>query len=114
MVDTTVNGPTWLRKRIQEADTDLLREMMNMVVQALMSADADMKCGATYGERSDERITKRNGYRHRRWDSRVGTISLAIPKLRRGTYFHDWLLEPRRRAEKALTQVVAECYVRGV
>jgi len=114
MVETTVDGISWLHKRIAEADVDLLREMVNMVAQALMSVDADNSCGASYGERSEGRITKRNGYRHRRWDSRVGTISLAIPKLRRGTYFPEWLLEPRRRAEKALTQVVAECYVRGV
>jgi putative transposase len=114
MVESTVDGISWLHKRIAEADVDLLREMVSMVVQALMSADADSKCGAPYGERSEGRVTKRNGYRNRRWDSRVGTISLAIPKLRRGTYFPDWLLEPRRRAEKALTQVVAECYVRGV
>ena len=58
-------------------------------------------------------MNHRNGYRQRPFDTRVGTIELAIPKLRRGSYFPDWLLDPRRRAEKALVAVVAECYVRG-
>jgi Transposase, Mutator family len=63
---------------------------------------------------SPERVNSRNGYRARDFDTRVGSIDLAIPKLRSGSYFPDWLLEPRRRAERALTQVIAECYVRGV
>ena len=100
MVKSTVDGISWLHKRIAEADVDLLREMVSMVVQTLMSADVDSQCGAPYGERSEERITKRNGYRHRRWDSRVGTISLAIPKLRRGTYFPDWLLVAKQRLRR--------------
>jgi transposase-like protein len=104
----------WLRKQLEEADTDLLREMVRTFVQALMSAEADAVCGAPYGERSGDRVNRRNGYRPRRWDTRVGTIDLEIPKLRRGSYFPSWLLEPRRRAERALVQVVAECYVRGV
>jgi transposase-like protein len=104
----------WLRKHLQEADTDLLREMVLGFVQALMSAEADAACGAGLGERSAERVNQRNGYRPRRLDTRVGTLELAIPKLRQGSYFPDWLLEPRRRAERALVAVVAECYVRGV
>ena len=79
-----------------------------------MSAEADELCGAAYGERSDARVNRRNGYRTRTWDTHTGTISLALPKLREGSYFPDWLLEPCRRAERALVQVVAECYVRGV
>ncbi len=71
-------------------------------------------CGADYGERSSERVNRRNGYRERPWDTRAGTIALQVPKLREGTYFPDWLLEPRRRVERAFVQVVAECYVRGV
>jgi hypothetical protein len=63
---------------------------------------------------SIDRVNSRNGYRARDFDTRVGSIDLAIPKLRSGSYFPDWLLEPRRRAERALTQVVAECYVREV
>lgn len=114
MVDTTMDPLEWLRKQLEEADTDLLREMVRTFVQALMSAEADAVCGAPYGERSGDRVNRRNGYRPRRWDTRVGTIDLEIPKLRRGSYFPSWLLEPRRRAERALVQVVAECYVRGV
>ncbi|MBT8336610.1 MAG: IS256 family transposase [Gemmatimonadetes bacterium] len=103
-----------LRKRLQEAGPDQLREMVQMFAEALMGAEADGLCGAAYGERSADRVNYRNGYRHRRWDTRVGSIALAIPKLRSGSYFPDWLLEPRRRSERALIAVVAECYVKGV
>jgi putative transposase len=68
---------------------------------ALMSPEADALCGAPYGERSPERINIRNGYRERAWDTRAGMIELAIPKLRSGSYFPDWLLQPCRRAEQA-------------
>jgi len=64
--------------------------------------------------RSDERTSPRNGYRHREWDTRAGTIDVAIPKLRSGSYFPDWLLERRRRAEAALVSVVATSYLLGV
>jgi putative transposase len=99
---------------VEAADTDLLREMVLGFVQALMGAEADAACGAPLGERSAERVNQRNGYRSRRLDTRVGTLELAIPKLRAGSYYPDWLLEPRRRVERALVAVVAECYVRGV
>jgi transposase-like protein len=79
-----------------------------------MGAEADAICGAGYGERSPERVNSRNGYRHRDFDTRAGTLDLAVPKLREGSYFPGWLLEPRRRAERALTQVVCQCYVEGV
>jgi transposase-like protein len=102
------------RKQLEGADVDLLREMVKVFAEQLMGADADALCGADYGERSPERVNRRNGYRERAWDTRAGTIALAVPKLREGTYFPDWLLEPRRRAERAFVQVVAECYVRGV
>jgi transposase-like protein len=102
------------RKQLEGADVDLLREMVKIFAEQLMGADADALCGADYGERSPERTNRRNGYRERPWDTRAGTISLAVPKLREGTYFPEWLLEPRRRAERAFVQVVAECYVRGV
>ena len=82
--------------------------------ERLMSAEADAMCGAGYGERSPERVNSRNGYRHRDLDTRAGTIDLAVPKLREGSYYPGWLLEPRRRAERALTQVVCQCYVEGV
>jgi putative transposase len=117
--EDTVVAPTmdllaWLRKHLEQADADLLRELVARFVQALMGAEADATCGAALGERSPDRVNRRNGYRERRLDTRVGTIELAIPKLRQGSYFPDWLLEPRRRAERALVAVVAECYVRGV
>jgi transposase-like protein len=114
VVASTMDLAGWLRKHLEAADTDLLREMVLGFVQALMSAEADAACGAPLGARSTERVNQRNGYRERRLDTRVGTLELAIPKLRSGSYFPDWLLEPRRRAERALVAVVAECYVRGV
>ena len=114
MVNERIAGLAWLRKQIEQADSDLLRAMVKVVAEALMSADADAKCGAAYHQPSAARVNRRNGYRERRWDTRVGTIELEIPKLRKGSYFPDWLLQPRRRAERALVQVVAECYVRGV
>lgn len=79
-----------------------------------MSAEADAVCGAGYGERAPERVNPRNGYPHRDFDTRIGTIDVAIPKLRSGSYFPDWLLERRKRAERALTSVVATCYLLGV
>lgn len=88
--------------------------MLSTFVQTIMSAEADALCDAGYGERSVERVNHRNGYRHRDFDTRVGTIDLAIPKLRQGSYFPDWLLEHRKRAERALTSVVATCYLLGV
>ena len=114
MVESTMDGLSWLRKQVEEADTDLLQEMVKLFCERLMAEEADAICGAAYGERSDERVNRRNGYRARPWDTRTGTIDLAFPKLREGSYFPDWLLEPRRRAERAFVQVVAECYVRGV
>jgi putative transposase len=114
VVASTMDPLAWLRKHLEQADADLLRELVATFVQALMGAEADALCGAGLGERSPERVNRRNGYRPRRLDTRVGTLELQIPKLRAGSYFPDWLLEPRRRAERALVQVVAECYVRGV
>jgi transposase-like protein len=104
----------WLHKRLEEGGEDFLREMLAVFAQTLMSTDADARCGAEYNSRNPERTNRRNGYRERRWDTRVGTIPLAIPRLREGTYFPEWLLERRRRAEQALTSVVAESYVLGV
>ena len=104
----------WLRKQLAEAELDLLREMVKTFAEALMGAEADALCGASFRERSGERVNRRNGYRSRPFDTRAGTIDLALPKLRSGSYFPDWLLERRRRAERALVAVVAECYVKGV
>jgi len=80
--------------------------MLSTFVQALMGAEADAVCGAPFGARSGER--------HREWDTRAGTIDVAIPKLRQGSCFPDWLLERRRRAETALVSVVATSYLLGV
>jgi transposase-like protein len=103
----------WI-EQIDRAEPDLIRTLLKTFVEALMGAEADAICGAGYGVRSDERVNTRNGYRPREWDTRAGTMELAIPKLRSGSYFPDWLLERRKRAERALTTVVATCYLLGV
>src|SRR5215211_6970830 len=105
---------SWLRKQLEETSPDLLRAMVKDFAEALMSAEADALCGAAYGERSPERVNRRNGYRERDWDTRVGSIELAVPKLREGSYFPEWLLQPRRRAEQALVSVIANAYLAGV
>jgi len=104
----------WLEEQLAQASPDLLRAMVATFAEALMGAEADAICGAAYGERSEERKNTRNGYRRRDWDTRAGSIGLAIPKLRQGSYFPDWLLERRRRAEAALVTVVATSYLLGV
>jgi transposase-like protein len=102
------------RKQLDGAGIDVLRELVKVFAERLMAEETEAICGAPYGVRSDDRVNSRNGYRERAVDTRVGTIALDIPKLREGSYFPGWLLEPRRRAERALVAVVAECYVRGV
>ena len=114
MVKERVGSLAWLRKQLEDADKDLLREIVKGIVEALMGNEADSMCGAPYRQPSQDRVNHRNGYHNRRWDTRVGTIDLAIPRLRKGTYFPEWLLDPRRRSERAVVQVVTECYVRGV
>ena len=103
-----------LADQLAKASPDVLRGLLSAFIAALMSAEADALCGAGYRERSDERSNHRNGYRPRDFDTRAGTIEVAIPKLRQGSYFPDWLLERRKRAERALTSVVATCYLLGV
>lgn len=103
-----------IRKWLEEDADDMLREMLRLFAETLMGAEADQQCGADRGTRSPDRVNHRNGYRERRWDTRVGTIDLKIPKLRRGSYFPHFLLEPRRRSERALVSVIAESYVNGV
>jgi transposase-like protein len=105
---------SWLRKQLEQASPDLLRVMVQDFAEALMGAEADALCGAGYGERTPERVNIRNGYRERAWDTRVGSIELSIPKLRQGSYFPDWLLQPRRRAEQAFVSVIADAYLAGV
>ncbi len=114
MVEHTMDVSGWLRKQLEEAQPDLLRAMVKEMAEALMGGEADAVCGAAYGERSPERINRRNGYRERDWDTRVGSIELAVPKLREGSYFPDWLLQPRRRAEQAFVSVIADAYLAGV
>jgi putative transposase len=110
----SVDAAAFLREHLESTSPDLLRAMVKSLAEALMSAEADALCGAPYGERSDERTNQRNGYRPREWDTRAGTVELAIPKLRQGSYFPEWLLTHRRRAEQALVSVVATSYLLGV
>jgi putative transposase len=99
---------------MQSEHADVLRESVALVVREIMEAEVAGQIGAELGERvPDERVTQRNGYRPRRWDTRVGEIELAIPKLRSGSYFPSFL-EPRKRSEQALVAVVQEAYVNGV
>ena len=113
MVDERVDLLGLLRKQAGDADLDFLREAVRVLAEALMQAEVTAQIGAGYGERTAARTTQRNGYRARRWDTRVGTLELAIPKLREGSYFPA-LLEPRRRSERALLAVVQQAYVEGV
>ena len=110
----SLNPAALLEKALSDASPDLMRTLLATVINALLSADADAVCGAEYGQPSPDRVNSRNGYRHRDLDTRVGTIDVAIPKLREGTYFPEWLAERRKRAESALISVVATCYLLGV
>lgn len=109
-----IDLPTLLAERLTTCHPDVLRELLATFIHTLIGAEADALCGAGYGQRSTERTNSRNGYRHRQFDTRAGTLDLAIPKLRQGSYFPDWLLERRKRAERALTTVIATCYLLGV
>lgn len=102
-----------LRKSGSEGDVDFLKEALNVLVNSLMDAEVASQIGAERYERNQERNNQRNGYRDREWDTRVGTLDLKIPKLRKGSYYPS-LLEPRKRAEKALLSVVQEAYIHGV
>jgi putative transposase len=102
-----------LVSKAEAGDVDFLREGVRVLAQALMEVEVSTQIGAEHGQRVPDRVTHRNGYRARDWDTRAGTIELAIPRLRQGSYLPS-ILEPRRRAERALTAVVAQCYVEGV
>jgi len=110
----SIDPARFLHEQLASASPDLLRQMLATFIGALMGAEAEEICGAPYGLPSPDRTNSRNGYRHRDFDTRAGTVDVAIPKLRSGSYFPDWLLERRRRAERALTTVVATCYLLGV
>jgi putative transposase len=110
MTDEIMTLRTLLEK---SSDADLLRDMIGFTAQRLMELEVEGLTGAAYGEKSQERLVQRNGYRDRIWETRAGTVELRIPKLRKGSYFPGFL-EPRRLAEKALAAVVQEAYVHGV
>ena len=113
-VRSSIDPARLLEEQLAQASPDLLRELLGTFINTLLSAEADAVCGAEYGTVTQERVNRRNGYRHRDFDTRAGTLDVAIPKLRQGSYFPDWLLERRKRAEAALTSVVATCYLLGV
>jgi transposase-like protein len=113
-VRSSIDPARLLEEQLAQASPDLLRELLGSFINTLLSAEADAVCGAEYGQVSPERVNRRNGYRHRDFDTRAGTIDVAVPKLRQGSYFPEWLLERRKRAERALTSVVATCYLLGV
>jgi putative transposase len=113
MAKSRMDVTAFVGKLLREDDADALKEGVQVLAQALMEAEVSAQIGALPYERSSERSAYRNGYRTRTWDTRVGTIELKIPKVSSGSYFPS-LLEPRRRAEKALHAVVVEAYVKGV
>jgi putative transposase len=110
MTDDMMNLQALLEKT---PDANFLREMIGFAAQRLMELEVEGLTGATYGEKSQDRLVQRNGYRDRIWETRAGSVELRIPKLRKGSYFPGFL-EPRRMAEKALAAVVQEAYVHGV
>ena len=111
---SSIDPARFLHDQLASASPDLLRSMLTTFINTLMSAEADAVCGAPYGMPGPDRVNVRNGYRRREWDTRAGTLELAIPKLRSGVVLPGWLLERRRRAERALASVVATCYLLGV
>ena len=113
-VTPSIDPARLLEEQLAQASPDLLRELLTTFINTLMSAEADAVCGAAYGQASPDRVNRRNGYRDREFDTRAGSLDLAVPKLRTGSYFPEWLLERRKRAERALTSVVATCYLLGV
>ena len=111
-----MTNPTMALAELAEkgADVDVLRQMVQFMAQRLMELDVEVRCGAGYDEKAPAaRLNSRNGYRERLWDTRAGSVELKIPKLRRGSYFPEFL-EPRRTAEKALAAVIQEAYIQGI
>jgi transposase-like protein len=102
-----------LRKAKAERDTDFLREGMKVLGEALMEIEVTQHVGAERYERTAERTGQRNGYRERQWDTRVGTVDLRVPRVRDGSFFPT-ILEPRKRAERALAAVIQQAYIEGV
>ena len=92
-VTPSIDPARLLEEQLAQATPDLLRELLATFINTLLSAEADAVCGAEYGTSTPERVNRRNGYRHRDFDTRAGTLDVAIPKLRQGSYFPEWLLE---------------------
>lgn len=109
-----IDPTAYLDELLTQASPDLMRDMLTKFINQILSSQADTICRAEYGTVSPERVNSRNGYRHRQLDTRVGSIDVAIPKLRSGSFFPDWLLERRSRSERALSTVIATCYLKGV
>ncbi|GJF06453.1 hypothetical protein PSD17_54000 [Pseudonocardia sp. D17] len=97
---SSIDPTHFLHEQLSQASPDLLRQMLTTFINTLMSADADAVCGAAWGERSEQRTNTRNGYRHRDFDTRTGTIDVAIPKLRNGSYFPDSENDQREQAAR--------------
>jgi len=95
------------------SDNELLSEMLAFVAGRLMALDVEALCNAEPHERTAGRANHRNGYRDRTWQTRAGTVALKVPKVRKGSYFPEFL-EPRRAAEKAMTAVIQEAYIQGL
>lgn len=113
MADPKVAGPDVLDKLLSAEEGDFLRDALRHFLQALMEADVSAQIGAEKHQRTADRVTRRNGYRPRTWETRAGALALKIPKLREGTYYPGFL-EPRRRSERAIVSVVTQAYVHGV
>ena len=113
MATPSMDITSFVGKLLEQDDVDALREGVRVLAQAVMETEVSLQIGAAPYERSSERVAYRNGYRTRRWDTRVGSIELKIPKVSAGAYFPS-LLEPRRRVEKAMHAVIVEAYVKGI
>jgi putative transposase len=113
MADSILTAGALLDKFLSGEEMDFVREALTSVARQFMELEVEQKTGAGRGEKSPERLCRRNGYRERRWDTRAGSVTLPIPKVREGSYFPAFL-EPRRRSEEALVAVVCEAYVKGV
>ena len=101
MVVPSVHSIEWLSKELEQLESsDPLRQILQAVLNKMLSAEADSVCGAPYGMPSPDRLNQRNGYRYREFDTRVGTVDLAIPKFRHGSHFPQWLLQPRKRPNR--------------
>lgn len=103
-----IDPTAYLEELLPQVSPDLMRQMLGDFINQILSAQADSVCGADYATMSDTRTNSRNGYRHRQLDTRVGSIGIAVPKLRRGSFFPDWLLERRTRTERALTTELSQ------